>query len=120
MRRSLPAEGNNPGEGKMSYVIVYVTTKDENEARSIGERLVSEKLAACVNMIPSIESVYWWKGKIEKDKESVMMIKTKEDLVEKVISRTKELHSYDVPCIDVIPITEGNRDYFKWIQESLR
>ncbi len=104
----------------MTYIMIYITTKDQKEAKNIGESLVKEKLAACINVIPSIESVYWWKGKIENDKESVLIVKTKKDLVEKAIKRVKELHSYDVPCVDVIPITEGNKEYFEWVEDSLR
>jgi len=104
----------------MKYVMIYITTKNQNEAREIGEHLVNEKLAACINVIPNIESIYWWKGNVEKAEESILIVKTKKELVEKVIKRVKELHSYDVPCIDVITISEGNEDYFEWIEDSLR
>lgn len=104
----------------MTYIMIYITTKDQKEARDIGESLVKEKLAACTNVIPSIESVYWWKGNVEKANESALIVKTKRGLVEKAIKRIKELHSYDVPCVDVIPITEGNKEYFEWVEESLR
>jgi periplasmic divalent cation tolerance protein len=104
----------------MKYIMIYITTKDREEARDIGESLVKEKLAACINVIPSMESIYWWKGNVEKARESVLIAKTKKDLVENVIKRVKELHSYDVPCVDVIPISEGNRDYFEWMEESLK
>lgn len=116
----MPVEGNNSGEGQMSYVMIYITAKDENEARSIGETLVKEKIAACVNIIPSVESIYWWKGSVENEKESVLLVKTREDFVGRVVKRVKELHSYDVPCVDVIPITGGNKNYLEWVDESLR
>jgi periplasmic divalent cation tolerance protein len=103
----------------MAYVIAYVTAKNVGEARKLGETLVKEKLAACANIIPAIESVYWWKGNVEKGRESLLLLKTKKALAPKLIKRVKELHSYNVPCIDIIPVTDGNRDYFKWIEESL-
>ena len=104
----------------MTYVIAYVTARDMEEARRIGETVVREKLAACVNIIPSMESIYWWKGNIEDDKETLLMLKTKSSLASKLIKRVKELHSFEIPCVDIIPITEGNIDYFKWIEEVTR
>lgn len=99
------------------YFIAYITAKNQEEAKNIGETVVKEKLAACANIIPAIESVYWWKGKIEKEKESLLLLKTKKALVGRLIKRVKEIHSYDVPCVDIIPVTDGNQDYFKWIEE---
>jgi periplasmic divalent cation tolerance protein len=126
----MPAEGNNLGErevtevGKadfqeaiMTYVIAYITTRDHDEASRIGETLVREKLAACANIIHSIDSVYWWKGSIEEEKESLLIIKTKKSLVPGLIKRVKELHSYEAPCVDIIPVTDGNKDYFKWVED---
>jgi len=104
----------------MSYVIAYITTKNVAEARKIGEKIVRERLAACANTIPSIESIYWWRGKIEKEKESVLLLKTKKSLASKLIKRVKELHSYETPCVDIIPVTGGNPDYFKWIGDVTR
>ena len=103
----------------MSYVIAYITTKDKAQAKKIGETVVREKLAACANIIPSIESVYWWKGKIEKEKETLLLLKTRKSLATRLIRRVKELHSYGIPCVDIIPVTEGNKDYLKWIEESI-
>ncbi len=119
MHRGVPAEGDNLGERKMKYVIAYVTAKNQAEARKIGEAVVRERLAACANIIPSIRSVYWWKGKVERGKESVLLLKTKKPLVSRLIKRVKELHSYEVPCVDIIQVTDGNKDYFRWIEESL-
>ena len=102
------------------YVIAYVTARDMEEAKRIGETVVREKLAACANIIPSIESIYWWKGNMEDDRETVLLLKTKKALASKLIKRVKELHSYEIPCVDIIPVTEGNEDYFKWIEEVTR
>jgi periplasmic divalent cation tolerance protein len=104
----------------MIYVIAYITTKNIAEARKIGETVVRERLAACANIIPAIESIYWGKGKMEKERESVLLLKTKKSLAGKLIKKVKELHSYDIPCVDIIPVTGGNPDYFKWIEEVTR
>ena len=104
----------------MSYVMVYITTKKEKESKNIAEELLKERLAACVNIIPSVESRYLWKGKIKKASESVMLVKTREELVERLIEKVKEEHSYDVPCIDVLPILKGNNECFQWIDESVK
>jgi len=103
----------------MQYRSIYITTKDEDEARKIGKTLVEEKLAACINIHP-IESIYRWEGEIEEEGEVAMLVKTKAKLADKVIERVKELHSYEVPCIVSFSIDKGNPDYLKWIEESTR
>jgi periplasmic divalent cation tolerance protein len=81
--------------------------------------MVREKLAACANIVPAIQSIYWWKGNVEKERESLLMLKTRKSLAAKLIKRVKLIHGYEVPCVDIIPVTDGNKDYFKWIEESL-
>ena len=109
----------NYTESIMQYCIVYITTKDEDEARKIGRTLVEERLAACVNIHP-IESIYRWEGNVEEETEVAMLVKTKTGLIDEVIQRVKELHSYEVPCIVALPIEKGYPDYLKWIEESTR
>lgn len=101
----------------MSFVIIYVTTKTRNEAIKISNILVKEKLVACANIIPRIESIYLWKNKIERHNESVIILKTKKNLVKQIIKRIKEIHSYTVPCIITIPITYGDKDFLEWIDK---
>jgi len=103
----------------MRYYSIYVTTKDEDEAKKIGKALVEEKLAACVNIHP-IKSIYRWEGNIQEEAEVAMFVKTKAELADEVIERVKELHSYDVPCIVLLPIEKGYPDYLKWIKESTK
>ncbi len=103
----------------MRYRSIYITTKDEDEARKIGRTLVDEKLAACVNILP-IKSIYRWEGEIQEEGEAAMLVKTKAELADKVIERVKELHSYEVPCIVSFSIDKGNPDYLKWIEESTK
>ncbi len=101
----------------MPYRFIYITASDEAEARKIGKTLVEERLAACVNIHP-IQSIYRWEGEIEEEGEAAMLVKTRTELVDKVIKRVKELHSYEVPCIVSLSIDKGYPDYLKWIEES--
>lgn len=101
------------------YSSIYVTTSGLSESRKIARKIVEEKLAACVNIVPSIESIYLWKGEIEEDSESLMFIKTRTDLVEKVIKRIEKIHSYDTPCILEISLKRGSENYFNWIDGEI-
>ena len=103
----------------MQYYSIYITTKDEKEARQIGKTLVEEKLAACVNIHP-IKSIYRWEGQIQEDDETALFVKTKAELADEVIQRVKELHSYEVPCIVCSPIENGHPAFLKWIEESTK
>lgn len=103
----------------MKYSLIYITAKDEAEAEKIGKALVDEKLVACVNIHP-IKSMYRWKGKVQKENEAAMLIKTKAELVDRVIQRAKELHSYETPCIVSIPIEKGYAKFLEWVGESTR
>ena len=104
----------------MTASFVYMTTSDKTEALKIGRTLVEERLVACVNVIDNMTSVYWWEGKIEDSAEAVLIAKTKESLVEAVINRVKELHSYSCPCVVALPIQDGNADYLEWIEKETR
>jgi periplasmic divalent cation tolerance protein len=98
------------------YRLVYITAKDEEEANRIGQALVGEKLAACVNIHP-IRSIFRWQGKISQEDEMAILAKTRAELVDEVMSRVKELHSYEVPCIIVLPLEKGNPDFLEWISQ---
>jgi periplasmic divalent cation tolerance protein len=104
----------------MSFYFVYITTSSPDEARLIGRALVDERLAACANIIPGMESVYRWKGQIQQDKETILIAKTNCDSLHALESRVKQLHSYDVPCIVGIPIEKGNQQYYDWLAEQLQ
>ena len=95
--------------------VIYSTIGNIEDARRIATILVEEELVACVNIIPEIESVYRWKGKIENDPEVVIIAKTTDQNVKKTIQRLKVLHSYDVPDIIVLPIIGGLKDYLDYI-----
>jgi len=95
--------------------IIYSTIDDVKEAKKIANVLVEEKLVACVNIIPKTESVYRWKGKIESSEEYVIIAKTNDKNVKKVIQRIKSLHTYDLPDIVVLPIIGGLKEYLDYI-----
>ena len=101
------------------YRLVYITAKDEEEANRIGQALVGEKLAACVSIHP-IRSIFRWQGEISQEREVAILAKTRAELVDEVMSRVKELHSYEVPCIIVLPLEKGNPDFLEWISQSTK
>ncbi len=101
------------------YAFIYITTSGKEESRNIAKKLVEEKLAACVNIIPSIESIYLWKGEIEEDEESLLIAKTKVERIDKIIKRVKEIHSYETPAILAIPIIEGSKDYLDYLEDEM-
>jgi periplasmic divalent cation tolerance protein len=104
----------------MSFEFVYVTAASPDQARDIGRRLVEERLAACVNIFDSMTSFYWWEGKIDQASEAVLIAKTRQDLVPKLVTRVKELHSYSVPCVVALPLSQGNPDFLAWIGRETR
>lgn len=101
--------------------LVYITTKDRDEAKKIGSELVNQKLAACVNIIDGMESIYRWNNEIITDTESILIAKTTYSNVNRLSEKVKELHSYDVPCVISIkvPEQEGNEEYLEWIINSV-
>lgn len=102
-----------------AYKIIYITALDKKEAEKIANALVGERLAACVNMFP-IRSIYRWKGKIERADEIGLFVKTKAKLVDKIIKRVKELHSYEVPEIISLPIEKGENFFLEWIKKETK
>ncbi len=99
--------------------IVYITTSGLIESKKIAKMLLEEKLAACINIIPTVESIYLWKGKIEEDSESIMVVKTRSELVENVIKKVEEVHSYEIPCVLEITLNKGSKTYLKWMKSEL-
>jgi periplasmic divalent cation tolerance protein len=104
----------------MKTSLVYMTAGSMDEARTIGKELVSNRLAACVNIIDNMNSLYWWKGEIQDDREAVLIAKTKESLVPELIDKVKSIHSYECPCIVTFPIKEGNPPFLEWIAAETR
>jgi periplasmic divalent cation tolerance protein len=103
---------------KPAYVVVFITTSSYEEARKIADALIAQKKAACVNIVPMVNSLFRWKGKIEEAEESLLVVKTRAKLLHDIVNTVKGIHSYEVPEIIALPIVEGNPDYLKWIEEE--
>ncbi len=97
------------------YGAVFMTAASAEEAETIAAALVEKKLAACVNIISAVQSVYWWEGKICREQEVFLMAKTKTSLFPQLAAEVKALHSYKVPEIIMLPIAEGSAAYLQWI-----
>lgn len=100
-------------------VVVLVTFSSLEEARVIAEQLVSERLAACVNVIPQVESIYRWKGAVERAQEAAGIIKTGRSRLDDLEQRYKELHSYEVPEFLVLSVASGSSGYLEWLAASV-
>ncbi|EMY70764.1 divalent-cation tolerance protein CutA [Leptospira vanthielii] len=101
------------------YYTVYVTFSSEGEAKKIAKIVVTDRLAACANIVSGMDSIYIWKDVLEESKEVVCLLKTTSEKAELLMQRIKELHSYETPCIVLWPIVSGNPDYLDWIRNSL-
>ncbi|EXB91536.1 Protein CutA [Morus notabilis] len=101
-------------------IVVYVTVPNKEEGKKLAESLVREKLAACVNRVPGIESVYQWQGEVQTDAEELLIIKTRESLLEALKEHVKANHPYDVPEVIALPITGGSTAYLEWLKNSTR
>ncbi len=102
-----------------TYIVLFITTDTAEEARKITEALLEQKKAACVNIIPGVNSLFRWEGKVDSAKENLLIVKTKASLLSEVIKLVKKVHSYDVPEIIALPIIGGNQDYLDWIGKSV-
>jgi periplasmic divalent cation tolerance protein len=101
-------------------VVIFVTTSTEAEAHKIAELLLTKRKAACVNILPGVESSFWWQGKLDSARESLLIIKTRASLLPEIIELVKSVHSYTVPEIIALPIIGGSEDYLKWIEDEVR
>ncbi len=101
-------------------IIVFITAPNKDDAAMIARALVETKLAACVNILENIRSIYTWQGKVEDDSEVLMTVKTRKELFGALSDKVMELHPYDVPEIIALPIVEGSKDYIQWIKDSTR
>ena len=104
----------------MSAVLVYITTGNLEEAEKIGAMLVEERLAACVNIIDGMQSMFHWEGRIDKARETILLAKTKESLVPDLTEAVVAAHSYNCACVVALPIVGGNPDFIKWIHDETR
>ena len=100
------------------FTIVLVTASSEEEAKRIAQALVEKKLAACVNIVKDIKSIFRWKGKLSEEKELLLVIKTKSRQLKNIEAEVKKLHLYEVPEIIALPIISGSKDYLYWLDSE--
>ena len=100
---------------KTDRIIVLITAGSEAEAHKIAESLVKGKKAACVNIVPRVDSLFWWEGKLDSAAESLLLVKTKASLFPEIVELVKRTHSYEVPEIIALPIIAGSEDYLNWL-----
>jgi periplasmic divalent cation tolerance protein len=99
----------------MAHSLVYMTTETKADAERIGRALVGERLAACVNIVDGMRSMYWWDGAVQEAGETILIAKTRTSLVDRLTERVGELHAYDCPCIVSLAIDGGNKAFLDWI-----
>ncbi len=100
-------------------VVILVTAPTHEEAKSIGRCLIEKGLAACVNLVSGIQSLFVWEGKFCQENEVLLIVKSIREKAAEIVSVVKKRHSCDVPEIIVLPIVEGSKDYLNWLQESI-
>ncbi|MCK9594754.1 MAG: divalent-cation tolerance protein CutA [Candidatus Omnitrophica bacterium] len=100
-------------------IIVLITAKDKKQARRIADELVRFKLAACVNIVGDVRSIFIWQGKTERQAEVILIVKSTKARFKAIVKMVKSLHSYEVPEVIAVPIIDGSGDYLRWIDESV-
>jgi len=101
-------------------IIVLITASSKDEAAKIGTALVDEHLAACVNIVPEVRSLFFWEGKTRDEREILLICKSRLPRMEKLVARVKSLHSYTVPEVIALPIVAGSREYLDWVQDATK
>ena len=104
----------------MAIQFVYMTAGSADEARRIGETLVQERLAACVNILDGMQSLYVWEGALQQDRETVLIAKTAASRLPALVERVKALHSYDCPCIVAFDIDGGHPEFLRWLGDAVQ
>ena len=117
-----PADERSSTEKDFSNdpIVVLITAGSSAEAEAIARRLVETHLAACVNILPQIRSLFWWEGKVSEEQEILLLVKSRRPLFDKLAAAVQELHSYTVPEVIALPIQFGTEKYLQWIGESTR
>jgi len=100
------------------YLVVLITTSSCEEGRKIADALVTQRKAACVNIVPGVRSLFRWKGKMEEAEESLLLVKTRAALFPEVASLVRSMHSYEVPEIIALPVVQGDAAYLTWVGEE--
>ena len=101
------------------FIVIFITCANKNEAKKIAAGLISAKLAACVNIVKGLDSLFWWKNKVDRAREVLLIVKSRKTKLARIIKKVRSWHSYSTPEIIALPIIGGDKDYLKWINESL-
>jgi len=104
----------------LERIVVLITAGSVEEGKKIASALVGEGLAACVNIVPQVNSIYRWAGEVREDQEVLLIAKSRKEIFERLAKRVKELHSYDVPEVIALPIAVGDEDYLAWIDKEVK
>jgi len=104
---------------KKDFVIIFVTCASKKEAEKIVAALLNKRMVACGNIVGGVESKFWWKGKIDSAKETLLILKTKAAKFRAVGKEVERLHSYDVPELIAMPIVRGSKKYLNWINDNI-
>lgn len=110
---------NVPEKNAKDKIVVFVTAANLRQAKAIARNLIQGRLAACVNLLRPVLSVYRWEGNVKEDREVLLIIKTQKNLFAAVRDAVLRLHSYDTPEVIALPVTEGSADYLAWIDASV-
>ena len=101
------------------HLVVFVTCPTKRIAHRLTRALLERRLVACVNILPSVESLFWWEGKIDQGTEVMLVMKTQKKLFNRLVKRVESLHSYTTPEIIALPVIAGSKNYLNWINQSL-
>lgn len=114
------AEGTAMGRlADDEYVVVFITAAAGDEARLISRALLEQRKAACVNIVPGVSSLFWWRGGIDSAEESLLLVKTRASLLDDIVKLVKKIHASDVPEIIALPVVGGNKDYLEWVGKEV-
>ena len=101
-------------------VVIFITTGTDEEAQEVAKALLNNRLAACVNIVPKINSIFWWNDTLDSVQENLLIVKSKASLLSEIVRLVKEVHSYETPEIVALPIIGGNPDYLDWIGKEIK
>lgn len=102
-----------------SPIVIFITTGSVEEAQNIARLLLNKRTVACVNIVPKVDSLFWWQGEIDSTQESLLIAKTKAPLLTEIIELVKSIHSYEVPEVIALPVIGGSADYLNWIDSEV-
>lgn len=100
------------------FIVIFITAKDTAQARTVARKLLDDKLAACVNIVSGVQSLFWWEGKVDEAAEVLLVVKSRKKLFAKLQRAVRAAHSYQVPEIIALPIVAGNKEYLNWIKQT--